>query len=754
MAKGIEKLVLQRFRGATTSTVLEFDPKKMVVMLFGENGTGKSTIIDAIDLVCNGSAGSLHRPSVSMKEHLPSLGATVGDVSISLTCDGTTWNATHDGKQVRFDHEEPTPVAHILRRNQLLQLIDAEPAKKYEGIEHFIDVGGVETSENALKSACDETRKRSASTSRLQVEAEDALHDLWHAETDEAARGNDATGWAAAKAGADITALTQEVAALGARLNALENVKAAQEAFSNAQIRENEAATEMGNAQAALVDAATDIGDGALVELLQSARDWLFSQSEAAHCPVCEQVAPAALQNRIEQRLASLQTLQRANNAVNRARNQHEAASSTRLAAQNRLYALWNKLRETASEIVLPEMSDDDEMWASLHAQSVQWQERHDETQRDINQFNAIRQLHERVLKTRIEAAESVALERRLKQAYEVVREQRHAYTKAILDAISTECDRLYALIHPQETVGKFSLFLHEKRRASLNQTASFQGHDGIVPQAYFSESHLDTLGFCLFLALAKHQSGEDAVIVLDDVFTSVDSRHLRRIVELLSQEANSFRQVIIATHYRNWRDQYRYLSGSTNVVELMELHSWSLNGGVRKTNSTYAMDDLRNHLQAEPLNRQALASLAGVLMEAALDHLALLYRCGLPRCAEGNYTLGELSDAVNKVSKHLQVEHAPDNGNKARVVTAATALKPILDDIKSLTFIRNQVGGHFNLSGADICDDDVREFAQKSLTLLEALACPECGVPASKAKDDFFKCNCGHTRLKPLKIA
>ncbi len=57
--KKISKLVLTKFRGATTETVLGFDDEKPIVLIFGENGRGKSTIIDAIDFVCNKSAGSI-----------------------------------------------------------------------------------------------------------------------------------------------------------------------------------------------------------------------------------------------------------------------------------------------------------------------------------------------------------------------------------------------------------------------------------------------------------------------------------------------------------------------------------------------------------------------------------------------------------------------------------------------------------------------------------------------------------------------
>ena len=51
MSKPVTKTRLAGFRGATTAFELDLDPSKDMTMLFGENGSGKSTILDAIDVV-------------------------------------------------------------------------------------------------------------------------------------------------------------------------------------------------------------------------------------------------------------------------------------------------------------------------------------------------------------------------------------------------------------------------------------------------------------------------------------------------------------------------------------------------------------------------------------------------------------------------------------------------------------------------------------------------------------------------------
>ncbi|MDL1898015.1 hypothetical protein FBQ82_17305, partial [Anaerolineae bacterium CFX7] len=55
----LEKLTIEHFRGAVKPFTLKFDPTKKLTIIYGENGTGKSTICDALDLLSSGQVGSL-----------------------------------------------------------------------------------------------------------------------------------------------------------------------------------------------------------------------------------------------------------------------------------------------------------------------------------------------------------------------------------------------------------------------------------------------------------------------------------------------------------------------------------------------------------------------------------------------------------------------------------------------------------------------------------------------------------------------
>ncbi len=147
----VEYLLVENYRGASTRLRLEFDQSKPIVLLFGENGTGKTTIADAFDAIGNNSKGSLgERSSTSARQHLPTIGKTPTDVRMELKLGGNTWATSLKGENLTTT-PQPSPKVRVLRRKHLQNLIEAEPAKRYEALRRFIDVDKVERSENALR---------------------------------------------------------------------------------------------------------------------------------------------------------------------------------------------------------------------------------------------------------------------------------------------------------------------------------------------------------------------------------------------------------------------------------------------------------------------------------------------------------------------------------------------------------------------------------------------------------------------------
>ena len=283
----------------------------------------------------------------------------------------------------------------------------------------------------------------------------------------------------------------------------------------------------------------------------------------------------------------------------------------------------------------------------------------------------------------------------------------------------------------------------------SLEFDALFQSVPEIPPQAYYSESHLDTLGICVFLALAKHFNTDETIVVLDDVVTSVDGPHLDRFMELLHGEAPNFNQVIVTTHYRLWRDRYKSARGPAAKTQVIELRAWNMQWGVQADESNTAMKELRQCLSGPKFDRQAVASKAGIQLENVLDFLTYHYGCKMPRQDDPNYTLGALAMGIDsKLGKQMKTITPGESGQPRK----ESMLKVLIDDLTSKSWIRNKAGCHFSNIGSEISDVDIREFGSKVIALSDLLICRDCeAFPTSKPSGSYWQCQCGKVELHPL---
>lgn len=781
----IDRLVVENYRGATTRLELDFDPGKPVALIFGENGTGKTTIVDAFDAVGNCAKGSLEdKSSTRARDHLPTIGRKPADVRIALSSGTITWNATLAGDSLSTN-PEPRPKIRVLRRSHLQKLIEAQPAQRYEALRHFIDVGKVERAENALRDAASGTKRDFDTAVNKRADAETQLQAVWEAEGEP---GKNAIEWAKTVAAHDTAVLDQEVERLRLAQSTIARAETAliewQQACTTVDQRADEAKQiEEEIVKLPGVDAQQAIS---LVGILRQVSQHLQVGAHPDECPVCRQGIPIVeLKADIQTRLANLQQYDQLRTKRDTASRHVEVAQQTIEAKQAALLTAGHSLLGIvqAGDIAIitaaginqadyTELAKQDEGDVAIAVnqatqlvgvlsglkQALTGSET--ATSKRSGMINLIRVQYEQLQESIAASEELERLQAALQGAYNTARLTRIEFTQQILDDIATECNRLYALIHPSEPIAISRLALDQGRRASLSQAATFEGHNDVPPQAYFSESHLDTLGFCFWLALVKRESpNADVVVVLDDVFTSVDAQHINRITQLITDEAHNFAQVIATTHQRLWRDIYRYQHGAGKLTQMIELQRWSLSKGISDFKTRLAVDDLIASIAAAPFDRQVTAARSGVLLEAVLDWLALQYRCRVARTHDGSYTLGELLDGTQSLFKKLEI-HRPDLDplGHARNPSeyAASKVDGITAQIRSLNFLRNQVGAHFNTVGAAISDADIQSFADLTVKLAEALSCETCGQIPGKKTMTHFQCGCAvpfEVRMLPLQL-
>jgi energy-coupling factor transporter ATP-binding protein EcfA2 len=762
---GLKKLKIEHLRGSVVPFSLPFEKGKKLTVIYGENGTGKSTICDAFEFLGKGRVGSLENRGLGKtNRYWHSVGKTASDVSVSLE----TTNATCTGKIHKGDvvclPSAARPRVEVLRRSQILSLVEAKPGDRYAAISRFIDVSGVESAEASLRQLIrDQTASREVAIARVQ-ENQDAIRQFWEAA---GKPGNDPLVWAEAESNRDISAFDSEIGALEALQAAYSRLtdypgrlNVAEQALRTA--RDNASAAKK-KADECLQGIAQDAGE--VVGLLEAARAYLAKHPSPAVCPLCDSSEKAAdLADRVTQRLtsfASLQTAQSqmrtAQQGVQRAEQQLEILreSAKRHAAdfeKCRAEHIWPQDAKMP-EAPAPEDSSGLTAWLAATANLPAEWKKAETARQDKKQFlGTLRKALKTCLENTQAQKELDHLLPRLEKALEILEEERRRFTDNVLAKIAGEVGRLYEVVHPGEGLNKISLELDPNRRASLEIGASFCGQSGTPPQAYFSDSHLDTLGLCVFLALAGLDQPETNILVLDDVLASVDEPHVERLIQMLYAEALKFRHCVITTHYRPWKEKLRWGWLKNGQCQFIELSKWTTRNGMSLIRSLPDVERLRILLAENPPDPQLVCAKAGVVLEAALDFLTQLYECAVPRRPGGLYTLGDLLPSIDKkLRQALQVEVLTGQDAAGAPTYQTKSLTPILDELIRIAQARNVFGCHFNALSFHLLDSDAMGFGQQVLALMDTLTDPQAGWPRNQ-KSGRYWANSGETRrLHPL---
>lgn len=760
----LKKLTIEHLRGSVLPFTLSFEKGKKLTVIYGENGSGKTTICDAFEFLGKGKVGSLENRGLgTTTRYWHSVGRKSADVSVSLETGDATCSARIHKNDVTVSPLQARPRVEVLRRSQILNLVEARPGDRYAAISRFIDISGVEASEASLRDLLGGLSKnRDIALARVQ-ENEDAIRQLWEAAGKPV--GNALT-WAGQEAVRDTTGLQAELQALGILRSAYNRIAEYPERLQLAESGLSSALEVAAKAAKALEHCIAQAaeGGGDLIAILEAANSFLAKHPNPSHCPLCESAEKVSgLADKVTQRIQQFSSLLVA-------KREKELADQVVRTAQARLQDIQNQAAKFGSEFdesrkayqwandipqpaaVCPADIKGIAAWVFSTAHLPGEWERAEAKRRDTSQFFVALRKALATYQTNVQA--QMELERllpRIERALDIVGEERRRFTDAILANIANEVGRLYEAVHPGEGLNKISLELDPNKRASLEIGANFCGQ-AAPPQAYFCQSHLDTLGLCVFLALASLDDPDATVLVLDDVLASVDEPHVDRLIEMLYTEALRFRHCVITTHYRPWKQKLRWGWLKNGQCHFVELTKWTSANGLTVVRSIPDVERLRQLLVEAPPDPQLVCSKAGVILEAALDFLTLLYECPVPRKTDGRYTLGDLLPSVDKkLRQALKVEALTGKDASGVPTYQATDLAPILEEIARIAQARNVFGCHFTALSFDLLDSDALGFGQQVLALMDLLTDAEAGWPRNSKSGSYWATSGETRRLHPL---
>jgi len=654
MTDRIKKLSIQSFRGATQPFELQFDASKPVVLIFGENGTGKSTIVDALECVGSGSTAFLDDWKLGKgkrkESYIPTLGKTLTDVKIALEFGNKTYSATLNAGGIGLCNTPGRPQTKVLRRKSLQAFIDADPAQRYKEVATFLDIPQIVASEASLRKAYKHAKDTFDSATSAKRQAHEALHGLWEAEgspglfEDEKNKTfNTAEAWARSQTKLEVESLELEFTGIRTGVKHCENVIRNFQSYEQVieEFKQAEEKLKLAQQQLAKLEAGDAKSNAQLVTLLEDAKDYLQVNPDKL-CPVCEQteIEAGSLVKRLEQRIDGMDSLKQANAAIKSVSSSQKtklellqrAEKSLLNAAESAQIHFEKELTENVS-IKAQREKDLTQALAlaaavkiDLSAKQPKLQTQLDGLQKQIHTLTSIKQLVTTLDEKKGEAKQAEQLQLKLGQAVQIFESKRKAYVETVLLEIAQSVDELYQKIHPDEKLGNLKLKLDEKQRGSLVYRVAFEDRQDIQPQPYYSESHLDTLGLCIFLALAKRGRADKAIVILDDVLGSVDQQHLSRTLQMILEESDSFAQIVFTTHYRPLRNRFINSRTGSAKVQLIDLKSWTSENGIRYVTPELAIDELDKLLNDENVPRSQIAIDAGRLLESMFDYICLLF--------------------------------------------------------------------------------------------------------------------------------
>jgi hypothetical protein len=278
---------------------------------------------------------------------------------------------------------------------------------------------------------------------------------------------------------------------------------------------------------------------------------------------------------------------------------------------------------------------------------------------------------------------------------------------QTVLDRIGADVGAFYKALHPSEDVDKVRLAIVGEEGIEFEYY--FHGKFTYPPMKYLSESHLNSLGVVLFLASAKLFNRTSQFLVLDDIVTSFDLSHRRRLLRLIKEEFSDW-QIVLLTHEAFWFDMIK----KELVPEGWLVHEveWDGENGIRIETSAR---DLRAFI-ASKRQRFDVSNDLRKLLEATLKEICV--GCEVKMAFRHNdqnerrmsgELLSELRSTINRKCQQLKGSDIFDNlGGSNLIATVGSH-----DNSEAI------VGGDIDVALSDI--DKLRRclghFARPSLS-------------------------------------
>jgi len=321
------------------------------------------------------------------------------------------------------------------------------------------------------------------------------------------------------------------------------------------------------------------------------------------------------------------------------------------------------------------------------------------------------------------------------------VREEIGERSESMMQLVSDDVQRMWEVLHPYKTISGIHLYRPKGADKAIDIALNFHGVEQESPRLTLSEGYRNSLGLCIFLAMAKREEVADRPLFLDDVVVSLDREHRGMIAELLSKEFAE-RQVILLTHDRDWYTELRQQLDA-KVWEFKALLPYETpDVGIRWSQKTTTFSDACIHLENSP---DAAGNAARQIMDVELAIFAERLGTKLPFLRGEKNDRRMAYDLINRIAADaMRCFQRNPNGNYE---TYDDAIEKLQNAGRLLVSWGNRSSHTFDLERAE-----AEKLIVACEQALQCFRCPSCGKfvwfsDATNAKTKL--CECGKLRWR-----
>jgi hypothetical protein len=326
-----------------------------------------------------------------------------------------------------------------------------------------------------------------------------------------------------------------------------------------------------------------------------------------------------------------------------------------------------------------------------------------------------------------------------LHKAEQAIRDDIKTKTQALISQISSDVQALWLKLHPDEPIENIRLYIPDDADKAIDIGLKFFGVEQPSPRLSLSESHRNSLGLCIFLALATRAKQSTHPIVLDDVVSSFDRDHRGMVADLLLEDLSG-RQILIFTHDREWYTELRWTLPAADWAFRM-MKPWTEPGvGIQWADSSGSFAEARDLSSTNP---EAAGNRVRSAMDAHTSILAEKLRISLP------YLRGDRNERRTCIELLEQIMAEAKGRLKVRTDGEYAGYTAPLRKWKRAWTLLGAWANRASHAGS-LVPAEAEKLADACEVALAEFRCGDCGDPlwlADQSSRKRLQCSCGRLR-------